>query len=340
MSNVSDSLIFLTTLRKTMCEFVDLNEESTKIEKIQNKNFIMNEASDYEVMSLAVEGELPDEKYNSEKEAALFEDVRTCIIENFDTFSQYLSEDVTTDFVSDITALSEYGLSSAAPIANFLLELPYDLVPAGKLKGHTAANFGNRMKARAGYAGKAVKNAPAHVGGAIRSIPGKAKSAASAVRSAPGKAKDFGKGVFGTASTRNPETAHNVSSATVSGEKLRMKAGNTVASGKAAAQNGASAVVAFANSKKGRYIGGALLASLVAYAAYKVYKAKFSAGAKACKGKTGPERQDCLNKFKKAAIQAQIAQLRAGFSGCASTKDPAKCKASIQAKISKLQAKI
>jgi hypothetical protein len=305
MSTISDSLMFLVTVRKTMCEFVD-NSRLSEVDKVEGKNFIMNEASDYEIMGLAVNGEYPEEKYNQLKEEALFENVRSCVINNFDTFSDLLSERVATDFATDLTSLSEYGLTSCIPVMNFLMEGPGDYIKAG-YKG--ATGYASRTAGRVGGLAKGA-------GSTVKSIAGKAggkvSSAAGAVRGKTGAA-------YGVA---------------------KVKAGEFATRGKAAAQQSVDAVVRVAKTTKGKVIGGVLLASLIAFAAYKVYKAKYSAGAKACKGKTGPERDLCLKNFRNQAIKAQIQQLRSGLGGCAATSDPEKCRASLGKKIQKLEMKI
>jgi hypothetical protein len=86
----------------------------------------------------------------------------------------------------------------------------------------------------------------------------------------------------------------------------------------------------------------AAIAALAARAGYKVYKDKLSKIGKQCNQyKHGtPDRKKCEAKAKNAALQAQMAAMKATASKCAKSKDPAKCKAAIAAKIEKLKSKM
>ncbi|MBY9000055.1 MAG: hypothetical protein KGD64_04005 [Candidatus Heimdallarchaeota archaeon] len=78
-------------------------------------------------------------------------------------------------------------------------------------------------------------------------------------------------------------------------------------------------------------------ASTLAYAAYKRF---YSKAAKACKGKGGLEKTNCMNKYKKQAQAAKIKELQSGMSKCAKGKDPSTCKLKLQGKINKEKAKM
>ena len=325
MSNLAKSVIFMTTLRSTICECVDMNSDLSAIDKVETKNFITNEASDYEIIHLAVEGDFPAAKYDSVHETKLFEDIKTCIVENFSDFSKMLSENVATDFITDVEPLTEFGLTSCAPVMEFMLE--HGMVSEGPLDFAKGA----LKKKATPYTGMTRKGIGHYEKGRdIRAAAGsKATSVKGKISGAAKSSKDYVAGFAGTARTKNPENYNSISNSMVKGEKHRMKALDSV-----------EKVKTFARSKTGKTIGYALLAALVTYAAYQVYKRKFSPAAKACKGTSGPERTNCFNKFKEQAIKAQIAQLRSGLGGCNSTKDPGKCKDLIGKKIQKLQAKI
>jgi len=89
----------------------------------------------------------------------------------------------------------------------------------------------------------------------------------------------------------------------------------------------------------GKGVLAAVVVAAIAAGAYMIYKRYFSKAAKACKGKSGDERSACIKQFKRQALQAQIAALKSGMSKCAQSKNPDKCKAAIQQKVQKLQAK-
>ena len=83
----------------------------------------------------------------------------------------------------------------------------------------------------------------------------------------------------------------------------------------------------------------AIVAS-VATASYAVYKRFLSKAAKACKGKGGLEKTNCMSKFKKQAQAAKIKELQSGMTKCTKSKDPTSCKAKLQGKINKEKAKM
>jgi len=88
--------------------------------------------------------------------------------------------------------------------------------------------------------------------------------------------------------------------------------------------------------------GGVLAAAAAAAAAIAAgvmaYRRFFSKAAQACKG--AADRSSCLQQYKVKAKQAQISAINAGKAKCAKTKDPAKCKAKIDAKIAGLKSKM
>jgi hypothetical protein len=90
--------------------------------------------------------------------------------------------------------------------------------------------------------------------------------------------------------------------------------------------------------KTGAVIAAAAAAAAVIAMGYATYKRFFSKAAKACKG--SEDRKACLKKFKVNAIKAQIQTLKSGMGKCAKSNKPEKCKANVQNKINKLQAKI
>jgi len=88
----------------------------------------------------------------------------------------------------------------------------------------------------------------------------------------------------------------------------------------------------------GGYIGGTAFASLLAYVAFKVYQSYLSKAAISCKD--SPDKQTCMMNYKKKAKLLQIQQLQKGISQCIKTKNPDKCRISIQNKINNLRSKI
>ena len=70
-------------------------------------------------------------------------------------------------------------------------------------------------------------------------------------------------------------------------------------------------------------VGGIAAAALAAALAVKVYKNYLSKAARACKGKKGPDKQQCMRKAKVDAIKQKIMSLtKAQGAACKKTKQP------------------
>jgi len=74
--------------------------------------------------------------------------------------------------------------------------------------------------------------------------------------------------------------------------------------------------------------------------AYKVYKAFFSKAAKACRTKAGRDKQECIYKYKVAALRQQIKALKKNRAYCKKAKEPEKCRQRIDSEIEKVKQKI
>jgi transcriptional regulator of acetoin/glycerol metabolism len=82
----------------------------------------------------------------------------------------------------------------------------------------------------------------------------------------------------------------------------------------------------FAIAKKGPLI----VASGAIAAAIAIYKKYFSAAARACRGKTGAEKVECLKQFRINALRAKLSYLNASLSKCSQSDDPMTCRKKIQ----------
>ena len=104
--------------------------------------------------------------------------------------------------------------------------------------------------------------------------------------------------------------------------KLAMKAGEKLTK---AAENMPGGVEGLQAVPAAVAAAAALTAGVLAYKKY------FSKAGKACKD--APDRKVCMAQYKEKAKAAKIAAMSAGKSKCAKSKDPAACKAKIDAKI-------
>lgn len=146
--------------------------------------------------------------------------------------------------------------------------------------------------------------------------------------------------------------AKGAGKAVESGKELAGQAGETIAKGSKTAvevgkdvATGAGQKVATAAGKAAEYaqqqpgmVGAAVAAAAAIAAGVMAYRRFFSKAAQACKG--AADRSSCLQQYKVKAKQAQISAINAGKAKCAKTKDPAKCKAKIDAKIAGLKSKM
>jgi len=115
--NIKESLQFLVVCRETLANVIE-QSSIPAVEKEKTKNFLYNEASDYQIMSLVVDEVLPEEKYNPVGEALLFEDLNTQIINSYDIVSEFLNSEMTADLLCEIGPVSP--ASSSKPILEFL----------------------------------------------------------------------------------------------------------------------------------------------------------------------------------------------------------------------------
>ena len=195
---------------------------------------------------------------------------------------------------------------------------------AGKAVKGVTDNAGQAIEKGAKAAGKAVEKGAEAAGDAVNT------AAKYATVKGGQAAEKIGKAVGGKA-----EDA--LKYATVKGGQAAEKIGKGAQQAGDAVAGAASKAAEFAQGHGGM-IGAAAAAAAALTAGVMAYRRFFSKAAQACK--TAPDRAACLSQYKMKAKQAQIATVNAGKAKCAKTKDPAKCKAKIDAKINTLKAKM
>ncbi len=120
--NIKDSLLFLKICRNTIYEMTD-NQEL--------KYFIHVEASDYQIMNVIVNNEIPLEKYNIKKEYKLWEQFHKLVYEYDNKMYKLIHE---------LGPISKYNLSSSKVILEFITE-------AGDQQSWLQGLHGNMKKA-------------------------------------------------------------------------------------------------------------------------------------------------------------------------------------------------
>ncbi len=121
MSKQLESIKFLSCLR----EAIDLSIDPMELEesvKTELSNFIISEASDYEILHFSMTGKFPKEKYNSVNEAELISSVKNCLVENYMELIENgnYTEESLDELIESLVPLSEYGLSSSKLIIEHL----------------------------------------------------------------------------------------------------------------------------------------------------------------------------------------------------------------------------
>lgn len=352
--NVSDSLLFMLSCREALVGVVE-SSSMPRAEKGRSKDFLFNEATDYQIMSLIVKGELPDEKYNLVGEQLLHLELKDQITFSADLIAETLGTGVLSSMLFEVGPLYP-KYSSQVPVLEFLtsskakvvVEGPVEVIGSGAEKINAVWNaFKNIPVVKAVAADLKLDPNNMKRGSEVdKLIMAQLKKAGGKVDAAVQGLKDkVDKGWLqsklerlnkGQGSRhRAPEGWWNNLQNQIKLKSMDAKHAVNSAIGQAkqyAAQNPDQA-------KAGAIIAGAALAALAIFGAYKTYKRFFSKAAKACAGNKGPERKACIKKFKVQAVQAQISDLKAAVSKCEVTKDPGKCKATIGSKIQKLQTK-
>ena len=277
MYNLTESLTFLAFARQTLAEAVTKDE---------SKDFLLNEATDYEILHTLVTGKFPEVRENIEEESALMESLKTFVLENKNTFSTFLGPEAVSTFILEVDIISPYKISSSF---KFVEE---SLIPKGEVI--TELDW-KRVK---GFPGKAKETAVG-AGKAIAAAPGKAKAQFKVAYKPSPIQKDPGK------------------------VKRTLSALKTVSGTKEGKIAGASALA---------------IAAIAAFAGHKLYQRYFSQIAKQCKGSA--DKKACLQKAKNTALKAKATALKSSMSTCSKSKEPAKCKEAINAKITNVESKI
>jgi len=296
--NIGESVLFLLSARNTLADMVF---ESGHENWETMAHFLVNEASDYEVMSLLVDGVLPDEKYNNGHEAYLFSSLKESMLMNAVFVSEAVGKQTFSDFMTKVDRVYPH-LSTQGPMLEFFASQNRDVALAVIFEaGETATAGILKAKGHETIMQKA-QLAPGRVADKAGELAGKAGEAVSQA---------------GTDALTWLKAQAN--SASEVGSKLASKGS------------------AFAKTPEGMAVGGAALAALLAYASVKTYKRFFSQAAKACGGQSGTAKTQCMSQYKAKAKAAQAADLARGSAACAKTKNPAACKAAVASKVASLK---
>jgi len=311
--NKAESLLLMGSMRLAICESIDLLNVPSKNEM---KNFVINEATDHDVMYFALTESFPTGKATTKDVENLYEAFGTVVASNFTMISEAIGRKNAMTLITEVSA--------------------FDSIKKGTYLREEGAAINKSLKAfRKSQEGEGDKAKALRHGG--EHTPG-----AGFLR----KTSDHIKNAYDDIHDRTVIGAH----------RLKHAAGETVSdilkkAHKAADQAGASGVgqqISKAFKKvsgkdlHGTHagvivgVGGVVAAGLLIYGAIKTYKRFFSKAAQACAGKSGAEKTACMEKARGNALMAQKRDLSSASSACAKTKNPAKCKSIIAARMKKI----
>jgi xanthosine utilization system XapX-like protein len=314
-----ESLEFLSIARSTIYNHTLENVRLNNVEKEEVRNFMFNEASDYQIISLLVEEKFPNEKYNAISENKVWDKFKRQITKNYNVLSESITKDILEDIIFEIGPVSELGMSSMKPLMEFQKQNVFlnEVDPSGAEK--RIARVQDEEIARREAARKAAEIARQKQ---IDDLPN-AKQRIEALPTPQPKPQSTGV---------MSKIGQGVSKANTLLKQGLTKIGDISGASGIGAKIGASPAMAG--------LGVLGIASLLGYGAYKTYQRFFSKAAKACSKFSGGQKSQCMKNFKINAMKAQIADLSKGSAACGQSSDPAKCKLLANKRMQKIKDQI
>jgi len=203
-------------------------------------NFVKNEATDYQVMSLMMDNQLPEEKHNIVAESLLFERYRDGILSNYASYQESYGNKVANSLLFEIGPVSPYGIDTAGPVLTHLYEsgLAHILIEKGMKK--KIAGLAGDVGGMAAAGSKTVQKKAGQVYQGIKTAGGQTKRAYAATRQnakmikSPSMSGKLGAAMGGAANTAKAGVvgAKNLAvKGTVGAKNLAVKGATGVASG-------------------------------------------------------------------------------------------------------------
>ncbi len=280
-----NTLLFLSEIRKAMCEYY---EELGTTDDV--KNYITNEASDHEIISVLATDEWPNEKLNEQEELANWRVFQEFVVQEFADFHEVLEIDqgVMNEVIFEMGPVSHLSLSSAKPILEHHVQSGYlqDLTE----KEYDAFQFNKKEKE---YPIPTISPKQQKEVDKTHAAKMAAKKEAAKSKTRKG-AEAFGKGMQADVKSGYESLKK--------GTKNRTDAIKAVTKGTATSDQQTTAAKTAGAAGKAALVVGA--AGLAAYGAKKLYGRYFSAAAKQCKGLSGGDRSACIAKAKAKASAA------------------------------------
>ncbi len=330
---LKESLLFLLSMRETLCLLI--NESKIPYKK-ELKSFIINEASDYQIASLVVDGELPLNEFNYFNELVLFERIRLEVKENKNFVCEMFGADIFDDVVKKVDSISP-KFSTRKPLLEVDDDNPYSIQNMLKNAGKgpvkpSKYKIDPKIKAMLDSAKKAVaKNY------ASSDLKPKAdiSSTSKLVKKVIDKPKLSTKVISKVVNKPEGSTSDIVKKSVT----LRAQITKSFNNLKQQASSATNATTSFVKAHPNE-IAGVMLAILAIYASVKIYKRFYSKAAKSCSSYKGLKKTTCMKKFQLSAYKAQLIDLKRAATQCGLTKNPEKCVKTIKNKMDKINKKI
>lgn len=115
---VGESILFLLSARNSLANTVFESDHKNSNEMV---SFLMNEATDYEIMSLLVTGKLPEEKYNIAIESYLFSFLKEQILKSHNMVVEAIGEASFNSFLEEVDHVFP-EMTTTRPMIDFYQE--------------------------------------------------------------------------------------------------------------------------------------------------------------------------------------------------------------------------
>ena len=116
-----DSALFSFVTRSVLCDYVT---ESNIQNKKDLKNFILKEATDYEIMNILLLNKIPKESSNLLKETALYSILKEQMVQNCDLLVEHIGHETFNNILFNVSPLSLFDKTPENIFESFLLEAP------------------------------------------------------------------------------------------------------------------------------------------------------------------------------------------------------------------------
>ena len=123
--SIAKSILFYSSLREALCQSIRQSEVDDKAGAC---DFIMREATDFEVLHLITKGEMPEMSQNPLYEEVMLDEIKEYAFEYNDELSESFGDTFTTDLMEEVGILSIIGVGTQAPVLEHVIQyIPEDL---------------------------------------------------------------------------------------------------------------------------------------------------------------------------------------------------------------------